>query len=192
MKRRKLTTPLKSVLIICCLLLAFACPSLAKDVRLSDFAVSNNRDDLLIFFKVQGAFKDEMIEAIRNGIPTTFSFFIRLEQDGPLWFKQLITEKQITHTIKYNNLKNEYVVKRSWDDNKPITTDSFEQAKALMSEIKSLRITALANLQKTEHYQIRAKAELDKVTLPLNLHYIFFFTALWNFETSWHTFEFEY
>ena len=133
-----------------------------------------------------------MVEAIQNGIPTTFSFFIQLEQDRPLWFKKIIAERQNTHAIKYNNLKNEYVVKRSWGDNKPITTGSFEQAKALMSEIKSLRVTALDNLEKSKHYQIRAKAELDKVTLPFNLHYLFFFTALWDFETSWHTFAFEY
>ncbi len=183
---------LKTALIVSCLMLALAAPGMAKEVRLTDFAVTNNRDDLLIFFKVKDAFKKEMVEAIQNGIPTTFSFFIQLEQDRPLWFKKVIAEKQITHAIKYNNLKNEYVVKRSWDDNKPITTGSFEQAKALMSEIKSLRVTALANLEKSEHYQIRAKAELDKVTLPFNLHYLFFFTALWDFETSWHTFEFEY
>lgn len=190
--KSRMRTLLKAALIVSCLLSALATPGMAKEVRLTDFAVTNNRDDLLIFFKVKGAFKKEMVEAIQNGIPTTFSFFIQLEQDRPLWFKKIIAEKQITHAIKYNNLKNEYVVKRSWDDNKPITTGSFEQAKILMSEIKSLRVTALANLEKSEHYQIRAKAELDKVTLPFNLHYLFFFTALWNFETSWHTFEFEY
>ncbi len=190
--KSRMHTFLKTALIVFCLLPALAAPGMAKEVRLADFAVTNNRDDLLLFFKVRGAFKNEMVEAIQNGIPTTFSFFIQLEQDRPLWFKKVIAEKQITHAIKYNNLKNEYVVKRSWDDNKPITTGSFEQAKSLMSEIKSLRVTALANLEKSEHYQIRAKAELDKVTLPFNLHYLFFFTALWNFETSWHTFEFEY
>jgi len=61
-----------------------------------------------------------------------------------------------------------------------------------MAEVKSLRITALDNLEKGHRYQIQAKAELDKVTLPFNLHYILFFTALWDFETSWHSFDFKY
>jgi hypothetical protein len=84
------------------------------------------------------------------------------------------------------------VVKRSWEDNKAITTDSFEKAKSLMAEIKSFRLTGLDPLEKGHRYQVRAKAELDKVTLPFNLHYILFFTALWDFETSWHSFEFKY
>ncbi len=190
--KKFILTPLKAALLIGCLLLAFLSNSAAKEVRFTDFAVSNNRDDLLVFLTVKGAFKEEIVEAIQNGIPTTFSFFIRLEQNRPLWFKKTIVSRKVTHTIKYNNLKNEYVVKRSWDDNKPITTDSFEQAQALMSEIKSLALTALSNLEKGQHYRIRAKAELDKVTLPFNLHYILFFTALWDFETSWYTFAFEY
>lgn len=186
------STPLKAALLTGFLVFAFQSPSLAREVRLSDFAVSNNRDDLLIFLKVEGAFKEEMVEAIQNGIPTTFSFFIRLEQNGPLWFEKTIASRQLTHSIKYKNLKNEYVVKRSWDGNKPITTDSFEKARALMSEIKSLALTPLDKLEKGQRYRIKAKAELDKVTLPFNLHYLFFFTALWDFETGWHTFAFEY
>jgi hypothetical protein len=188
----RMSAPIKTAVFIACLLIIFQSASLARDVRLADFAVSNNRDDLLIFLKVRGAFKKEMIEAIRNGIPTTFSFFIRLETDGPLWFEKTLARRQVNHTIKYNNLKNEFVVERSWDDNKPITTDSFEQARDLMTEIKSLKITSLSALEKGRRYQVRAKAELDKVTLPFNLHYIFFFTELWDFETRWHTFAFEY
>ncbi|MBS3757755.1 MAG: DUF4390 domain-containing protein [Desulfobacterales bacterium] len=183
---------LKILLIASCLLVGFASSGMGKAVEITDFAVTNNRDDLLVFFKVKGAFTKEMVKAVRNGIPTTFSFFIRLQENKRLWFDKKITDKQLTHTIKYNNLKNEFVVKRSWDDNKAITTDSFEQAKSLMSEIKSFRMASLDRLRKGHSYKIQAKAELDKVTLPFNLHHILFFTALWDFETSWHTFEFKY
>ncbi len=182
----------KIFLIVLCLLLLTASNGISKEVEITDFAVTNNRDDLLVFFKVKGAFTKEMVKAIRNGIPTTFSFFIKLEEEKALWVNKKITEKQITHTIKYNNLKNEFMVKRSWDDNKPVTTDSFDQAKSLMSEVKSFRMISMDRLPKGRHYQIRAKAELDKVTLPLNLHHILFFTGLWDFETNWHSFEFEY
>ncbi|HMA66731.1 MAG TPA: DUF4390 domain-containing protein, partial [Desulfosalsimonadaceae bacterium] len=120
------------------------------------------------------------------------SFFIRLEKERPFWFDKTIATRQVTHTIKYNSLKSQYTIKRSWKDNKPVTTGSFEQAKALMTGVESLRVTSLANLVKNRHYRIKAKAELDKITLPFNLHYIFFFTALWDFETSWHSFAFEY
>ena len=40
--------------------------------------------------------------------------------------------------------------------------------------------------------QIRAKAELSKLTLPFFLHYVFFFVSLWDFETDWYTIDFIY
>ncbi len=182
----------KAALVLSCLLVMFSSTGTAKDVRLEDFAVTNNRDDLFVFLKVKGAFKKEMEEAVLNGIPTTFSFFISLEKERPFWFDKKIASKKVNHTIKYNNLKNEFAVRRSWGGKKPVTTESFEKAKELMSEIKSLKLAPLDKLQKGKSYQVKAKAELNKVTLPFNLHYIFFFTALWDFETDWHTFEFEY
>jgi len=35
-------------------------------------------------------------------------------------------------------------------------------------------------------------AELDKLELPLYLHYIFFFLYLWDFKTDWHAVDFRY
>ena len=36
------------------------------------------------------------------------------------------------------------------------------------------------------------KAELEKVRLPLYLHYVLFFVSLWDFETDWFTIDFIY
>ncbi len=69
-------------------------------------------------------------------------------------------------------------------------TQSFEEAQKLMTEIDSLKIISLSNLQKGSQYQIRAKAELGKLTLPFYLHYILF--SLWDVETDWYTIDFIY
>jgi hypothetical protein len=49
----------------------------------------------------------------------------------------------ITHTIKYNSLKKEYAVSRSWDSNSPVILQSFDAAKKLMTEIDSLKVIPL-------------------------------------------------
>jgi hypothetical protein len=83
-------------------------------------------------------------------------------------------------------------VNRSWENATPIVTKSFDDAKLLMSQINSLEIVELNKLIKGQQYQIRAKAELSKVTLPLYLHYILFFVFMWDFETDWHSISFNY
>ncbi|MGA8181415.1 MAG: DUF4390 domain-containing protein, partial [Desulfobacterales bacterium] len=74
----------------------------------------------------------------------------------------------------------------------PQMTQSFDEAQKLMTEIDSLKIVPLKQLEKGGHYQLRAKAELSKVTLPFYLHYVLFFVSLWDFETDLYTVDFIY
>jgi len=166
--------------------------SFAMDATLTNVIVTNTRDDLLVYLTVEGAFREKMITAILSGVPTTFSFYIQLYRPRNFWLDKEIVEIDITHTIKYNNLKKEFVVTRSWENNQPIVTKSFIEARKLMSEIDSLKTVPLSRLEKGEQYQIRAKAQLSKLTLPFYLHYVLFFVSLWDFETDWYTIDFIY
>lgn len=179
------------VLISLCYIL-FPCNSIAQDATLANIIVTNTRDDLLVYLTVEGAFREKMKKAILSGVPTTFSFFIQLFRVRNFWHDKEIAEIDITHTIKYNNLKKEFVITRSWENNQPLVTKSFVEARKLMSEIDSLKIVPLSWLEKGSQYQIRAKAQLSKLTLPFYLHYVLFFISLWDFETDWYAIEFIY
>ena len=165
----------------------------AKDMaEIQDIRLVNTRDDLLTYFKVTQAFSDKINQAIMNGVPTTFSFYIALYKGDSSWLDKNIADIQIKSTIKYNSLKKEFSVLRPWKSENPVVTQSFDEAKALMTEIDNLIIIPLNRISKGNKYQLRIKAELDKVTLPLSLHYIFFFVSYWNFETNWYLINFSY
>jgi len=125
-------------------------------------------------------------------VPTTFSFLVVLNRDRNLWMDEKIVEITVHHTIKYNNLKKEFVVSKSWEDSNSVMTQSFEEAKQLMSKVEGLTVLSLDNLMKGSLYKIRARAELGKLTLPLYLHYILFFASLWDFKTDWQYIDFTY
>jgi len=164
----------------------------AQEAKLSHIIVTNTRDDLLLYLRVEGAFRDDLRSAVLSGVPTTFSFFINLYQYRTFWFDRKVAELRITHTLKHNTLKKEFVVSRSWENTPPVKTRSFLEAQKLMTEIDSLKIVSLNRLNKGRQYQIQAKAELSKLTLPFYLHYVLFFIALWDFETDWYTTDFIY
>jgi len=174
------------------LLLAMPARSFALDAVLSNIIVTNTRDDLLLYLTVLNAFPPEIEETIHSGVPAAFSFYINLYRVRNFWPDREITEIEVTHTIKYDNLKKEYIVTRSWEDNQPLAVKSFEEAKKLMTEIDSLAIVSLDKLEKDKQYQIRTKAKLSKLTLPFYLHYVLFFVSLWDFETDWYTIDFIY
>jgi len=79
--------------VLLCVVLFLPSFSFATDAKLTEIEVSNNRDDLLLFLKVDGAFNKELNEAVLNGIPATFSFFITLEESRTLWPDKIITDR---------------------------------------------------------------------------------------------------
>lgn len=164
----------------------------AETARFSELVVSNTGDDLLLYTNIKGAFNEKITEAVKSGVPATFSIYINLHQTRDLWFDKKIKEKAISHALRYDNIKEEYIVERSWEDGQPLVTESFTEATRRMCNIQGLPICEMNKLDKGGKYRIEAKAELDKMTLPFYLHYVFFFLAFWNFETDWHTKSFTY
>ncbi len=167
-------------------------PVTGRAASLTDIVITNSKDDLLISLKVDGAFAGEIKKAIDSGVPTSFSFYLSLEEVRRIWPDKEIAEAALTHTIKYNNLKNEYQIVRSWEGETPILAASFAEARKLMTEITGFRLTTLDNLEKGRRYQLRAKAKLSKITLPFYFHYILLMASAWEFETDWYTIEFIY
>ncbi|ACN14230.1 hypothetical protein HRM2_11180 [Desulforapulum autotrophicum HRM2] len=164
----------------------------SQNAILDNIILTNTRDDLIVYFDVKNAFTPEIEKAVHNGIPASFSFVAAIYRARPVWFDKKISSLEITNTLKYNSLKQEFTVYRPWRKESPIVVTSFDEAKALMVEIDNLLVTPLSTLTRGERYQIRIKAELSRVTLPLYLHYVLFFVSMWDFETDWHTMEFIY
>ncbi len=164
----------------------------AQEAKLTNITVSNTRDDLLLYLNLEGAFSDKLNKAILSGVPATFSFVTKLNRVRNVWLDQSIADITVIHTIKYDNLKKEFIVRRSWKNNEPEITKSFKEARKWMTEVNSLKIIPLRQLDKGQQYQLRTKAEVSKQTLPFYLHYVLFFVSLWDTETDWYTIDFIY
>lgn len=164
----------------------------AEEPRLDNIIVTNTRDNLLLYLTANNAFPNKIVEAIQSGVPTTFTFHINLYRVRGVWLDKKIRSIEISHTLKYDSLKKEYIVHRSWEGKRSLKVKTIDEAKRLMSEVDSLHIVPLARLEKGQQYQIRAKAELDRMTLRFYLHYVLFFLSFWDVETDWHTIDFIY
>jgi Domain of unknown function (DUF4390) len=164
----------------------------SQDARLENIIVTNTRDNLLLYLTARDAFSPKIVKAIQSGVPATFTYYINLYLVRGFWFDKEIAEIRVTHTMKYDSLKKEYVVTRSWDDNRPIVVKSMAAAQKLMTEVDSLNVVPLRRLKRGQQYQIQAKAQLNKMTLPFYLHYVLFFVSFWDIETDWYTIDFIY
>jgi hypothetical protein len=164
----------------------------AQETSLANITVSNTRDDLLLYLNLEGAFSEKLNKEILSGVPAAFDFLAKLNSVRDMWLDRTIADITVTHIIKYDNLKKEFIVRRSWRNNEPEVTKSFAEAQKWMTEVNSLKIIPLGQLEKGQQYQLRTKAEVSKQTLPYYLHYVLFFVSFWDIETDWYTIDFIY
>lgn len=183
-------SPLIIALLITLLLSPF--PVDAEEAYLSDVVVTNTHEHLLVYFTVNECFTPEMKKAVESGIETTFTFIVELFEKRTYWWDREITSKKIRHSIKYDSLKNRYLVKISEDDGKAVLFSDLEDAMKLMTHVAALKVAPLGKLKKGSYYQLRMMAELDKIELPFYLHHILFFLSMWDFKTDWYTIDFRY
>jgi hypothetical protein len=93
--------------------------------------------------------------------------------------------KKVIHEVKFDTLKKEYRIRRSWENMIPFVTNDFLKAQKFLSEIKGLDIFPLSMLKKGAHYQLRVKSELYDRHLP-------FPGTPFDFKTDWYAIDFIY
>ena len=103
-----------------------------------------------------------------------------------------IADINVVHSIAYDKVKKEFVVRRSWRNSEPEITTSFEEAQTLVSRIESLKIIPLSRIAKGSQYQLQIKAEASRKTLPLGLNTVLFFISFWDVATDWYVIDFTY
>jgi len=168
--------------------------SWAREAYIRGIKTSIKHGHLLISFKVTDCFTKKMIQAIKNGVNTRFVYLIRLYKVRRWWKDKKIVDMKVCHTIHYDSIKKVYnlTMSESEGSTKEIPVKDLEEAKRMLAQITDLKIIDLKKLKKKENYKIMIKAELDKIRLPLHLHYVLFFLSLWNFDTDWYTVNFQY
>ncbi len=181
------------LLVVCILFIVTSGPvAMANTAILEGTAVDVVQDNLVFSTTVKGALDKKITEAVKSGMPITFTFIVKLSMPRGLWFDKNIAELKLTNTVKYNHLKEEFTVTEPWNGGKTFVTNSFEQAMDEMCRIRGALLCKTDLLEKGKKYIVSAKAELEKLTLPLYLHYVFFFVSLWDVETPWYQVEFTY
>ncbi len=170
--------------LIMCFLLTVPPAADASPASLKDLTVAISPDALLLHGQLQGAFTEEMRRTILAGTPTLFRFRVVLKEVKGLWPDETLADLEIAQSIRYDEGRREFVVRRSYES-EPRTTRSFEEAQTWVTRIDGVKITPLDQITRGLEYQLRVKAVAGKRGLPLGLHHALFFMSFWTIETDW-------
>ena len=171
------------------LLISILLPSaaLASDAGIERLFVGK-KPALNLSFIVTDAFKEEIEEGIKSGIPTTFTFFVELYRTRRMWPDKAVEKWSFKHTVKYDNLKEEFEITLE-ERAKSVRTKDFEEMKRLMVTVEAMELNTRKPLDKERRHQLRVMAQLDTVKLPFLLRHMLFFVKFWDFKTDWYIFR---
>ena len=162
----------------------------SKEASIEDLIVALN-GHMEVSFSVINCCTEKMEEAIRSGVPTTFTFRVKVYRVRSLWPDKKMASLTFKHTINYDNIKKEYQFHFE-ETNHKVSAKDFERAWEIMSKVNGAKLLPTHRLEKNRNYYLDVKAEIDPVRLPFGLQHIFFFLSFWDVETDWLRYEFTY
>ena len=126
-------------------------------------------DGIIVSFRVDGAFTDEIAHAIETGLEVSFRYNIELKRVRRAWLDQKLAAKQIRTTVTYDNLTKRYSLTREVDGEIDATTvvADVSAMQRFMTEFESLPLFDLSRMVPNEEYYLRANGVMKDRNLLL-------------------------
>jgi hypothetical protein len=153
-----MSTPLKQAL-FCVLALASLTATLAAAQGLRIVPLVRE-DRVLVTFELADGFTDEVRDAIRSGLKTTFTYTVDLRLEVPAWVDRTIATTVVANSVEYDNLTRIHTLVRVVDgkvENQQ-RTDNETIVQQLMTSFQRLPLFRTSILEPNREYYVRITA----------------------------------
>lgn len=112
-------------------------------------------------FVLSGAFDDdEMVEALKSGLPTSFTYSVEIFRDRPNWFDDSIARARIEVVCAYNSLTREYLLNYR-RDRRLVRSETFTDLAALEKKMATVEELDLFDIGGRKPYKLKVRAKAD-------------------------------
>lgn len=119
-------------------------------------------DRVLVGFRLEGAFDEQLIERVESGLPTTLVYDFELLRDRKRWFDRDLDETSVTVVGIYDAVRREYLVNYKVNGRllESRMVHDLAGLEAAMTRIDGLHVFTLEPLKTRRRLLVRARAEL--------------------------------
>jgi hypothetical protein len=108
-----------------------------------------------------GAFNNpEMIEAVKSGLPTSFTYTIEIFRDRPNWFDDSIARANVEVICTYNSLTREYLLNYR-RDRRLVRSETFTELAALERQMSTIEERDLFEIGTRKPYKLKVRVKAD-------------------------------
>jgi Domain of unknown function (DUF4390) len=158
--RRKLRVA--SLRVACCVVVLVGAAALvsAQDNQTLRVVPLVRESHVLVSFELSGGLTDEVRDAIRSGLRTTFTYTVELRLDVPAWVDRTISTATVATSVEYDNLTRTHNVVRMLDGRVEQTLATQDEAKVRdwMTNVTRFPLFSTSLLEPNRDYYIRVSA----------------------------------
>ncbi len=165
-------------------LLLLSLPSHSEEFLVTDLSAKLVDDTYLMNAEIEYPFSEDVLEALRNGVPITLEMHVQIRREGAwVWTKDLLDFRS-RYQIRYHALASVYQV---LDLQSGSQQNFATQRSALdaLGSIVDLPLVSRANLEPGETYILAVRTKLDIESLPLPLRPVAYVTPSWRLNSEW-------
>lgn len=112
-------------------------------------------------FTLAGAFENpEMIDALKSGLPTTFTYSVEIYRDRPNWFDDSLAKARIEVVCAYNSLTREYLLNYR-RDRRLVRSETFTDLAALEKQMATVDEPDLFDIDGRKPYKLKVRVKAD-------------------------------
>jgi hypothetical protein len=117
-------------------------------------------DHVLVSFELTGGLTDEVRDAIKSGLKTTFTYTVELRLDVPAWVDRTIATASVATSVNYDNLTRTHEVVRMLDGRveDALSTQDEGVVRTWMTSVTRFPLFNTSLLEPNRDYYIRVSA----------------------------------
>jgi hypothetical protein len=114
---------------------------------------------VVVSFATEHALTAPVEQAIRSGLPTTFTYDVELRQSSMFWFDKLVGSARIAVMVRYEALTRRYHVSLMQDGRvaEARETDQIKDVRRWVSVFQGLPLFTTRELRRTTAYYVRVR-----------------------------------
>lgn len=176
---------LRGPIVVACLL-AVTSSTYAADESIDQLTVRQQDGRIFVSAVLNPGLTPHINEDLRKGLAKDLYYYLVLKQRQRVWFDEEIVAVTVKYSIKYDLLKQDYlVISRSPSGTTQTIVPDFQSARDLVSQVDHIPVADVRRLNRNKKYLVSVKAEMKAPQLPLYLDYFLFFIPFLEIDTEW-------
>lgn len=158
--------------------LASAAFAAEGEPRIEHLGASAANGQVSVRFSLSNAFRDETLQSLQSGVPTSLSYVVEIFRDRPHWFDEGIARAHIEVIATFNSVTREYLLNYR-RDRRLVRSEVFSDLAALQHRMTTIDEPSLFDIGRRRPYKLKVRAKAD-----LSRGWLLYFIP-WDSSTRW-------